>query len=78
MLKDKELEDLEYELGELQEEICRKRLDLIFDETGLQESEIYIGDWDCDSSPIGFCVYDIVEDQSCDSCVFCGLPYERK
>lgn len=79
MLKDEELIEMEDELRELQEKIERKRYDLIFDETGLQSSEVTIDDfWGCEKSPIGWCVYDKVEDPAHDSCVFCGEPEKRK
>lgn len=78
MMKNEELEEMELELKELKKEIKKKKYDLIFDETGLQSNEVKIGSWDCEQSPIGKCVYDIVEDEHCDSCVFCGEPDERK
>lgn len=43
MNKDPELEQMESDLEDLIEQVKRKRLDLIFDATGLQESEICIG-----------------------------------
>jgi hypothetical protein len=32
----------------------------------------------CDGSPPGFCAYDSDEDPALDSCLFCGMPEERK
>ncbi len=29
-------------------------------------------------SPIGYCVYNDEEDPCCDSCLYCGMPDERK
>lgn len=78
MNKDPELEQMESDLEDLIEQVKRKRLDLIFDATGLQESEICIGSWACSNSPIGRCVYDMVEDPDCDFCVFCNGSLERK
>lgn len=77
-MRNRELIELEDQFEGLRTEIIDKQLELIFDETGLQESEIAIGDWNCDKSPIGFCVYDIIEDPACDYCVFCHQPDERK
>lgn len=77
-MKNQELIDMEEELDSLKFDIKQKKFDLIFDATGLQESEIVIGEWDCDKSPIGVCVYDRVEDPACDYCVFCHQPDERK
>lgn len=77
-MKDLDLIDMEEELESLETSIKQKKYDLIFDVTGLQASEIRIGDWDCDKSPVGKCVYDIIEDSACDSCVFCHQPDERK
>ena len=37
-----------------------------------------IGNWECETSPIGVCVYDSEEDPCWDSCIFCGEPDERK
>ena len=34
--------------------------------------------WECETSPCGMCVYDLVEDRAKDNCIFCGLPEERK
>lgn len=43
----------------------------------LDPSEYDIGDWACDSSPIGICVYHI--DDTCqDDCIYCHDPDERK
>lgn len=35
-------------------------------------------EWECSTSPVGYCVYDIVEDPAHDDCLFCGEPEERK
>lgn len=76
---DSELQDMYDELEELRKEIRRKELDLIFDTTGLQESEVAISKlWKCDQSPIGYCVYDKIEDPVHDYCVYCNKPEERK
>ena len=78
-MKDFELEQMELEFEELKEQIENRRNELIFDKTGLQSNEIYISDfWDCKKSPIGWCVYDNIEDIYHDCCVFCGKPEERK
>lgn len=77
-MKDLELQDMEFELEELQKAIQNKKYDLVFDVTGLQPKEIIFGDWDCDKSPIGTCVYDRVEDPACDCCVFCNEPDDRR
>ena len=37
-----------------------------------------IGEWDCDKSPLGLCVYDKVNDPALDDCIFCHEPHERK
>ena len=34
--------------------------------------------WICEKSPAGRCAYDTDKDPSCDSCLFCGKPKERK
>ena len=34
--------------------------------------------WKCSGSPVGMCMYDLVEDRAKDSCLFCGQPEERK
>ncbi len=77
-VKDSELEDMELDLEELKKDIKQKKYDLIFDITGLQPDKIRLGDWDCEKSPTGKCVYDIIEDPCRDHCVFCGEPDERK
>lgn len=78
-VKDSELEDMEFDLKELKEEIKRKKYDLVFDITGLQSNEISFSDfWKCSKSPTGMCVYDNIEDPAHDSCVFCHEPEDRK
>lgn len=34
--------------------------------------------WECPTSPIGYCVYNGVEDRAFDNCLFCHDPHERK
>lgn len=34
--------------------------------------------WDCPTSPIKHCVYDLDEDPCEDECLYCGDPRERK
>ena len=33
---------------------------------------------ECQSSPCGYCAYNILEDPVQDNCIFCHEPYERK
>jgi len=37
-----------------------------------------IGTWDCKKSPIGLCVYNHMEDEVLDDCLYCHEPDERK
>lgn len=39
---------------------------------------ICIPHWDCEKSPVGWCVYNKEKDAAWDNCIFCGLAYERK
>lgn len=50
MNKDNELDLMESDLENLKFKIENKKRSLIFDKTGLQESEIIIGEWSCDKS----------------------------
>lgn len=34
--------------------------------------------WECETSPVGVCVYDDTDDPMHDQCLFCGDPEERK
>ena len=34
--------------------------------------------WDCETSPIGYCVYEDTKDPMHDDCLFCHDPEERK
>jgi hypothetical protein len=34
--------------------------------------------WECETSPIGYCVYDDEDDPVHDDCLFCHDPEERK
>lgn len=36
------------------------------------------GEWDCNQSPIGTCVYNHMKDLAHDDCIFCHEPEERK
>ena len=45
---------------------------------GVCAAAIEIGHWDCESSPIEICVYDGYADPMQDSCLYCGLPEDRK
>jgi hypothetical protein len=45
---------------------------------GDRVGDIEIGHWDCDSSPIGICVYDDWSDSIHDYCLCCDEPEERK
>lgn len=40
--------------------------------------EFVFGSWDCPTSPYGVCVYNHLDDEPHDFCVFCGSPEERK
>ena len=37
-----------------------------------------IGTWECEDSPVGFCVYNPFEDKRLDNCIYCHKPNERK
>jgi hypothetical protein len=39
---------------------------------------IIIGSWECPTSPIGFCIYDVDADECLDDCIYCHDPSERK
>lgn len=41
------------------------------------DEDIEIGG-ECSESPIDKCAYNEADDPSCDCCVFCGEPWERK
>ena len=75
---DSELQDMYDDLEELYKEVRKKEVNLVFDTTGLQEGETAISKmWKCDKSPIGYCVYDRIEDPPHDHCVYCDKPEDR-
>lgn len=37
----------------------------------------YFGEWECEPSPVGKCVYNQVVDHDHDNCLFCHEPEER-
>ena len=37
-----------------------------------------IGSWECPTSPVGFCIYDVDADDCMDDCLYCHEPSERK
>lgn len=60
------------ELRKQQEEILDKYL-------GEGEGQWYhVGEWECEKSPIGLCIYHYLDDRALDHCIFCGNPNERK
>jgi len=64
----KEIFELEYE----QEQILDKHL-------GKNEGQWHrVGEWECENSPVGFCVYNPFKDRALDNCIFCHEPHERK
>ena len=62
---------------ELREEMMNLQDELLEEATGTC-GKLAPGTWDCESSPIGVCAYDLDDDLCCDQCVFCGDPEERK
>jgi len=48
------------------------------------DDEIFLDDyvldfrWGCEDSPYGWCTYNDEDDPAHDTCIFCGLPQERK
>lgn len=74
----KQLQDMYDTLNQLRDDIRNKEFELIFDTTGLQKSEISISSfWKCNKSPVGYCVYDNIEDSPHDHCVYCNKPEDR-
>ena len=41
------------------------------------EIDDFLG-WGCPDSPFGYCAYNTINDPTHDSCLFCGMPQERK
>ncbi len=78
-MKDESLISLERELraalnvvNDWHRKIYAKKIELI------GNINFSIGDWKCDKSPIGECVYDTVNDPYHDDCIFCHDSEERK
>lgn len=46
--------------------------------TGLEQEVVFIGPWDCETSPIGVCAFNSEKDEELDKCMFCGEPDDRK
>lgn len=44
----------------------------------LIDMNISTSDWECEKSPLGFCVYDMNSDYKDDDCIYCHQPDERK
>lgn len=42
----------------------------------LEVNQMGMSHWDCEASPSGKCIYDLLDDDEC--CLFCGNPEERK
>jgi len=69
---ERELRAAQNVVNDLHRKIYAKKLELIGNEN------LSIGDWKCDTSPIGECVYDSANDTYHDDCIFCHEPDERK
>ena len=41
-------------------------------------NNVGLGTWDCEDSPTGECLYDVMEDPIMGFCLVCGNPEERK
>jgi hypothetical protein len=37
-----------------------------------------VGSWECPTSPVGFCIYDVDADDGMEDCLYCHEPSERK
>ena len=66
---DKEIKKLKDQMGE----ILRPWIGDWFDHF----EYVCIPFWDCELSPVGWCVYNNETDPAHDNCLFCGLPLER-
>lgn len=44
----------------------------------IRKGAIETGSWECPTSPLQVCAYDVDNDPACDDCLFCHDPDERK
>ena len=64
----KQIQDLQFET----DKILDKYL-------GVGEGQFHmVGYWECETSPIGICVYNEGLDPALDRCIYCEYPHERK
>lgn len=75
----KELEESEATLVALARPFIPEPTEEVYREP-LSDTLVIPGSWDCTDArnPTGTCVYDDVNDDCHDFCLFCGAPEERK
>lgn len=44
---------------------------------GLETHKVGLSEWGCPTSVAGQCIYDLEEDKTMESCLFCGEPKDR-
>lgn len=87
-MKDKRLEKLESELSTLkinlknmERNINNYKTELVIKDKHFDKNSVsleFSNFWECQTSPTGYCVYDRYSDYSCDSCIYCGEPNDRR
>lgn len=73
----KKLADLYAQMKKLEVEMREIFLPFIEEEWKATFDYKCIPFWDCDQSPVGWCVYNHDTDPAHDNCIYCGLPLER-
>ena len=72
------LEDIAQNLSLLRAKVGAILRPVIGDSKWFAGSYVCPATWDCEQSPIGWCVYNEYVDRTHDNCVFCGQAEERK
>ena len=75
-MKDEKLDRWEKDLLFLEEQIKNRKEKLMANYANLKPNEYIEGEWDCDKSLIGHCVY-AWHDVDKTNCLFCHKPDER-
>ena len=77
----KEIENMKMKISDKKIALAEAEYDLqrfISSKLPLYKNLVFNLFWDCPTSPIGGCVYDMDSNMRDDECIYCGEPLERK
>lgn len=72
------LEDLQQQIDLLKAKIDEILRPVIGDDKWFSHHYVCPAGWNCEKSPVGWCVYNDDVDRIHDNCIYCGQAHERK